>query len=170
MEEGPLLVRAWPAAFACFLALGALPTLVFGLLVAFGKLHWLPGLIGWALCTTVAVGFGVLLGRDVLALTGLVRALRENAGDVPTDTALLLPGIRALGDEALRLVHAEHTARARITDSAAEDRALVERLPDPLLKLDAAGNLVWRNASAGAGRCAARLPSRYPCRANWMRR
>jgi two-component system, OmpR family, phosphate regulon sensor histidine kinase PhoR len=148
MEEGPLLARAWPAAFACFLALGGLPTVVFGLLVAFRELHWLPGLIGWALCTAVAAGFGVLLGRDVLALTQLVRALRGNADEVPTDTTLLLPGIRALGDEALRLVHAEHASRARITDSAAEDRALVERLPDPLLKLDAAGNLVWRNASA----------------------
>jgi two-component system phosphate regulon sensor histidine kinase PhoR len=29
-----------------------------------------------------------------------------------------------------------------------EDRALVERLPDPLIKLDAAGNVLWRNAGA----------------------
>ena len=149
MDEGQLSERAWPAAFASFLALGALPTLVFGLLVAFGELHWLPGLIGWALCTVVASGFGALLGREVLTLTRLVRALRGNADDVPAaDTALLVPGIRALGEEAVRLVHAEHAARARIIGSAAEDRALVERLPDPLLKLDAEGNLVWRNASA----------------------
>ncbi|HEY1857362.1 ATP-binding protein [Acidocella sp.] len=149
MDEGQLSEPAWPATFASFLALGALPTLVFGLLVAFGELHWLPGLIGWALCTVVAAGFGALLGREVLTLTRLVRALRGNADDVPTaDTALLVPGIRALGEEAVRLVHAEHAARARIIGSAAEDRALVERLPDPLLKLDADGNLVWRNASA----------------------
>jgi two-component system phosphate regulon sensor histidine kinase PhoR len=149
MSEGQPFERAWPATFASFLALGALPTLVFGLLVAFGELHWLPGLIGWALCTVVAAGFGALLGREVLTLTRLVRALHGNADDVPaTETALLVPGIRALGEEAVRLVHAEHAARARIIGSAAEDRALVERLPDPLLKLDAEGNLVWRNASA----------------------
>jgi two-component system, OmpR family, phosphate regulon sensor histidine kinase PhoR len=151
MDEGHF-ERAWPATFASFLALGALPTLVFGLLVAFGELNWLPGLIGWALCTVVAAGFGALLGREVLALTRLVRALRGNEDDVlqAADTALLVPGIRALGEEAIRLVHAEHAARARIMGSAAEDRALVERLPDPLLKLDANGNLVWRNASAMA--------------------
>ncbi len=148
MDEGPLRGRAWPAAFACFLAIGALPTVVFALLVLFGELHWLPGLIGWALCAVVAAGFGGLLGRDVLALTRMVRALRGEAGEVPGDAGLLLPGIRALGEEVLRLVQAEHSSRARIIDSAAEDRALVERLPDPLLKLDAAGNLVWRNASA----------------------
>ena len=143
------LERAWPATFASFLALGALPTLVFGLLVTFGELHWLPGLVGWALCTVVAAGFGALLGREVLTLTRLVRALRGNGdGVLAADTALLVPGIRALGEEAICLVHAEHAARARITASAAEDRALVERLPDPLLKLDADGNLVWRNASA----------------------
>jgi two-component system phosphate regulon sensor histidine kinase PhoR len=149
MDQGQLSERAWPATFASFLALGALPTLVFGLLIAFGELYWLPGLVSWALCTLVAAGFGALLGREVLTLTRLVRALRGNADEVPAaDTALLVPGIRALGEEAVRLVHAEHAARARIIGSAAEDRALVERLPDPLLKLDAEGNLVWRNASA----------------------
>jgi two-component system, OmpR family, phosphate regulon sensor histidine kinase PhoR len=148
MDEGQF-ARAWPATFASFLALGALPTLVFGLLVAFGELHWLPGLISWALCTVVAAGFGALLGREVLTLTRLVRALRNSGGEVlAVDSALRVPGIRALGEEAIRLVHAEHAARARIMGSAAEDRALVERLPDPLLKLDVNGNLVWRNASA----------------------
>jgi two-component system phosphate regulon sensor histidine kinase PhoR len=148
MDEGQF-ERAWPATFASFLALGALPTLVFGLLVAFGELHWLPGLISWALCTVVAAGFGALLGREVLTLTRLVRALRGSGDEVlAVESALRVPGIRALGEEAIRLVHAEHAARARIMGSAAEDRALVKRLPDPLLKLDVNGNLVWRNASA----------------------
>ena len=120
--------------------------------MAFGELHWLPGLIGWALCPVVAAGFGALLGQEVLTLTRLVRALRGSEDDVlrAADTALLVPGIRALGEEAIRLVHAEHAARARIMGSTAEDRALVERLPDPLLKLDADSNLVWRNAGAMA--------------------
>ncbi len=142
------LGRAWPAAFAFFLALAALPTLVFGLLVGFGELHAQPGLFAWAICTSVAVGFGALLGRDLMVMTRLVRALQNYPQHLPRDTSLLVPGMRTLGQEAIRLVQAERISRARLSASAAEDRALVERLPDPLMKLDATGNLIWRNASA----------------------
>src|ERR1700722_14311047 len=148
MPPAQFLDKAWPAAFAFFLALAALPTIVFGLLVGFGELSALPGFYGWAICSVVATGFGVLLGRDIVAMTRLVRALRTHPEDLPSDTMLLVPGMRSLGQEAIRLIRAERLVRARIIDSAAEDRALVERLPDPLLKLDAEGNLIWRNASA----------------------
>jgi len=150
MPPAPLLDKAWPAAFALFLALSALPTLVFGLLVAFGDLRPLPGLLGWMICSAVALGFGALLGRDIVVMTRLVRALQTNPEELPRDTTLLVPGMRSLGQEAIRLIHAERLLRARYTASAAEDRALVERLPDPLIKLDTAGKLVWRNASAAA--------------------
>ena len=150
MPPALLLDKAWPAAFALFLALSALPTLVFGLLVAFGDLHPLPGLLGWMICSAVALGFGALLGRDIVVMTRLVRALQTNPEELPRDTTLLVPGMRSLGQEAIRLIHAERLLRARYTASAAEDRALVERLPDPLMKLDTAGKLVWRNASAAA--------------------
>jgi two-component system phosphate regulon sensor histidine kinase PhoR len=144
------LEKAWPAAVAIVLALGAMPTLVFFLLIGFGAVHLLPGLLAWLICTVVALGFGVLLGRDILLLTRLVQALQNHPQDLPRETRLLVPGMRSLGFEAIRLIRAERLARTRITDSAAGDRALVERLPDPLLKIDAAGNLVWRNASAVA--------------------
>ena len=150
MPPALLLDKAWPAAFALFLALSALPTLVFGLLVAFGDLHPLPGLLGWMICSAVALGFGALLGRDIVVMTRLVRALQTNPEELPRNTTLLVPGMRSLGQEAIRLIHAERLLRARYTASAAEDRALVERLPDPLMKLDTAGKLVWRNASAAA--------------------
>jgi two-component system phosphate regulon sensor histidine kinase PhoR len=150
MSPAELLGKAWPAAFALFLALSALPTLVFGLLVAFGELQVLPGFCGWAICSAVALGFGALLGRDIVVMTRLVRALQTNPEDLPRDTILLVPGMRSLGQEAIRLIHAERLSRARLVASAAEDRALVERLPDPLMKLDAASNLVWRNAGAVA--------------------
>jgi two-component system phosphate regulon sensor histidine kinase PhoR len=148
MLPGALLEKAWPAGFAFFLALGALPTLVFGLLVAFGALHLLPALCAWAICSLVAVGFGLLLGRDILVMTRLVRGLQENPAELPGEMNFLVPGMRSLGHEALRLIRAERLIRARINDSASEDRVLVERLPDPLMKLDREGNVVWRNASA----------------------
>lgn len=148
MLPSMLLDRAWPAAFAFFLALAALPSVVFGLLVAFGELHFLPAVCAWAICTMVAVGFGVLLGRDIVVMTRLVRMLQSHPERLPRDTTLLVPGMRSLGQEAIRLIQAERISRARLIANAAEDRALVERLPDPLMKLDAAGNVLWRNQSA----------------------
>jgi two-component system phosphate regulon sensor histidine kinase PhoR len=136
------------AAVAFILALGALPTLLFGLLVGFGELALLPGLIAWGICITVAAGFGILLGRDITQLHALVRGLRLNQ-DMP-EMPFLVPGMRALGQEAILLLRAERQDRRKIHDNAAADRALVERLPDPLLKLDGAGNLVWRNETAVA--------------------
>ncbi len=142
------LDAAWPAGLAFFMATAAMPALVFGLLFAFGEIHLLPALWGWAICTIVGAAFGALLARDVLLMTNLVRALQSNPKDLPDETALLVPGMRSLGQEAIRLIRAERLLRARQAASAAEDRALVERLPDPLMKLDPAGNVVWRNQVA----------------------
>jgi two-component system phosphate regulon sensor histidine kinase PhoR len=150
MSQPQLLDKAWPAAFAVFVALAALPTAVFGLLVVEGELHLRSALLGWTVCTAVALGFGILLGRDIVVMTRLVRALQTSPEDLPRNTTLLVPGMRSLGQEAIRLIHAERLSRARLISSAAEDRALVERLPDSLIKLDVAGNLVWRNDSAVA--------------------
>jgi two-component system phosphate regulon sensor histidine kinase PhoR len=138
----------WPASLASILALGALPTLVFGLLVSFGALNWLPGLLGWALCAAAALGFGVLLGRDIAILARLVSGLRENSDKTPHETVLLVPGMRWLGQEAVNLIRAEQLDRARLRTAAAADHALLERLPDPLLRLDKSGAVNWRNASA----------------------
>ncbi len=148
MAAEKFLDKAWPAAFAFFLALAALPSLVFGLLAGFGELHWQPALLAWGICTAVAVGFGSMLGRDLVVMTRLLRALRTAPETLPNETVLLVPGMRSLGQEAIRLIHAERLSRARALASAAEDRALVERLPDPLLKLDEAGKIIWRNDSA----------------------
>jgi two-component system phosphate regulon sensor histidine kinase PhoR len=143
-----LFERAWPAAFTAFLALTAFPAIVFGVLVWSGALRPLPGLISWVLCSVAAAGFIMALGRDVVVMTRLVRALRTAPEILPSETMLLVPGMHALGQEAIRLIHAERLSRARQLASAAEDRALVERLPDPLIKLDAEGKTLWRNDSA----------------------
>jgi len=144
----PPLDKAWPAAFAFFLALAALPSLVFGVLVASGDLALLPGLTAWFVCVAVALGFGTLLGRDVAVMTRLVYGLRLSPETMPRDIKLLVPGMRSLAEEAIRLVQAERLSRARVQTSAAEDHALIERLPDPLFKLDAESKLIWRNGSA----------------------
>jgi two-component system phosphate regulon sensor histidine kinase PhoR len=140
--------RAWPAALAFILALGALPTIIFVLLMGFGAVRPLPALISWGICITVALGFGILLGRDIAAMSQLVRALRVSPENIPRETNLLVPGMRALGQEAINLMRAERLNRARLLERTAADHALLERLPDPLLRLDQAGTVTWRNASA----------------------
>lgn len=140
--------KAGPAALAMFFGVGAMPTIIFGLLIVFGELAWLPGLIAWAICMAIAAGFSILLGRDILLMTNLVRALQTNPKELPDETVLLIPGMRSLGFEANRLVRAERLMRTRTLEGSAQDRALVERLPDALFKLDATGALVWRNEVA----------------------
>ncbi len=140
--------RAGPAGFALFLALAAAPSLVFALLAFTGALRPAWAAAAWAACSLVAASFAVLLARDMLAMTRLVRELRAAPDTPPAAPRLRLPGMGELGTEALRLIQAERLARRRGMASAAEARALVERLPDPLLKLDGEGRVIWRNGSA----------------------
>jgi len=148
MTEARLSHSAWPASLAFMLALGALPTIIFGLLVSFGALNWVPALLSWGICAAVALGFGALLGRDIAVMARLVGGLREDSNKTPRETVLLVPGMRSLGQEAINLIRSEQLGRARLRAAAAADHALLERLPDPLLRLDEAGAVNWRNASA----------------------
>jgi two-component system phosphate regulon sensor histidine kinase PhoR len=148
MSEAALSKRAWPAALAFILTLAALPTILFGLLIVTGALRPLAGFLSWGICIAVALGFGILLGRDIAAMSKLVRALSTSPENLPRETTLLVPGMRLLGEEAIRLMRAERLNRAPLLERSAADHALLERLPDPLLRLDKAGIITWRNASA----------------------
>lgn len=140
--------KAGLASAVLFLALGLVPSLVFALLVVSGALHLRAALVAWGVCSAAAILFALLLWRDIAVMTRLVRALRTAPEALPQEPPLLIPGMSGLGEEALRLIRAERLLRARGQASTAEDRALVERLPDPLLKLDQEGRVVWRNDSA----------------------
>ncbi len=155
--------EAWTTAVATILLLMAVPSAVFlALALAGGLKAWLA-VVGWAVCGVGAGVIGLALGHDLAAMTGLMRALRTEPDTLPEEAGLLMPGMRALGQEAVRLIHAERLVRARSQATAIEDRALVERLPDPLFKLDGMGRVMWRNESAStafAGETAALL--RHP--------
>ena len=131
-----------------FLAFSAVPSAVFTLLAFWGDLRPSIAVLSWSICGLAAIGFALLLGRDVVVMTRLVRSLRVAPESLPAIRHLLVPGIGDLATEAVRLIHAERLLRTRHSASAEEDRALVERLPDPLLKLDADGRILWRNDSA----------------------
>jgi two-component system phosphate regulon sensor histidine kinase PhoR len=140
--------KAVPAAVVFFVALALLPAVMFGLLSGLGDLTPGHALLAWGIYGVVAALFGMALGRDLVVMTRLLRALRTSPDVLPSVSGLFVPGMRTLGEEAVRLVQAERLGRARGQAQAVEDRALVERLPDPLLKLDGAGNMLWRNDSA----------------------
>jgi two-component system, OmpR family, phosphate regulon sensor histidine kinase PhoR len=140
--------KAVPAAIAFFVALALLPAVMFGLLSGVGDMKPGHALLAWCIYGMVAAIFGMVLGRDLVVMTRLLRALRATPEVLPDVSGLFVPGMRALGEEAVRLVQAERLARLRGQALAGEDRALVERLPDPLLKLDGEGKMVWRNDSA----------------------
>jgi two-component system phosphate regulon sensor histidine kinase PhoR len=140
--------KAVPAAVAFFVVLALLPAVMFAILTGLGDMQPAHALLAWLIYGIVAALFGLALGRDIVVMTRLLRALRADPQNLPDVSGLFVPGMRGLGEEAVRLVQAERLARARGQALAAEDRALVERLPDPLLKLDAAGNIMWRNDSA----------------------
>lgn len=130
------------------LALALVPTLAFAFLGLTGVLHPLIALLAWAVCNIIVALVLLLLWHDVAVMTKLVRALRTTPETLPVQQTLLMPGMQDLAVESLRLVHAERLWRARHQASTSEDRALVERLPDPLMKLDREGRVVWRNDSA----------------------
>jgi two-component system phosphate regulon sensor histidine kinase PhoR len=146
--DTPQAAAAWQASLAFILFLGALPTLVFGLLVAVGDIKLMPGLLAWATFAAAAAAFGILLGRDMAAIGALVRFQRSNPDAPLRETALVVPGMRSVGHEAIRLIRAERLNRARLLERSAADHALLERLPDPLFRLDREGVISWRNASA----------------------
>jgi two-component system phosphate regulon sensor histidine kinase PhoR len=58
--------------------------------------------------------------------------------------------MRSVGQEAINLARAERLNRAMLESRSAADRALLERLPDPLFRLDRDGGITWRNGSAVA--------------------
>ena len=140
--------RTIPAALLFFLALALLPAIMFALLAGLGHMHPGHALLAWGIYAVMAALFGLALGRDLVVMTRLLRALRADPQNLPDVSGLFVPGMRVLGEEAIRLVQAERLARARGQVQASEDRALVERLPDPLLKLDREGKMLWRNDSA----------------------
>jgi len=140
--------RTLPTALAIILALAALPTFIFVLLVLFGGLKPVFAVLAWGVFVLVACLLGLLLGRDIAAMASLLRALRANPEATPREPALFVPGMASIGGDAAYLIRAERQNRARLTERTAADHALLERLPDPLFRLDTEGVITWRNASA----------------------
>ena len=125
----------------------AAPALVFAGLAGLGAIGWRPALLGALVCAGLAGGFAAMVARDLGNLSRLIRGLQAEAGRSER-IRLWLPWMQAVRREALALIRAERAQGLRLKVSAAADRALLERLPDAMLRLDSTGAVNWRNASA----------------------
>lgn len=130
------------------MALALVPTVVFALLILAAKLSLWVAFLAWAACSAAEILFAVLLWRDISAVTRLLRILRIAPETILPPRIFLIPGLNDLKAEALRLVQTESLLYAQNQTSLSEDKALAERLPDPLIKVNFEGQIVWRNESA----------------------
>ena len=120
MPDAALQIKTGFVTRGLSLCLGVVPSLVFAGLVLTGHLAFGPALVAWLLCSLASLG--------------------------------LIIFILFLQREHIVLARLAHTLRSEprppMAMSALEDRALIERLPDPLVKLDHEGKVVWRNECA----------------------
>lgn len=113
-----------------------MPALVFGTLIATGKVASGAGVIGLAVC--LAAGFS-LAWYWLAGVTRLNAALRRAADEQgPFSAPLPAPRLPAIGEieEGLaRLTRSLQTRAALVVQLRAADEAIVEALPDPLIVL-----------------------------------
>jgi len=79
--------KAVPAAVVFFVALALLPAVMFGLLSGLGDLAPGHALLAWGIYGIVAALFGLALGRDLVVMTRLLRALRTTPEVLPSCAA-----------------------------------------------------------------------------------
>ncbi len=127
------------------LALAAVPLGVLLALLGFGALAPGPGLAAMAAVTLGALGLAWLWLADLRRLTETLRLA------VPGRGALAAPRLPPLQRIALTIERLARTLAARgsqVDDLTRANAAIVERLPDPLLLLDAGRTLARANAAA----------------------
>ena len=133
-------------------AIGAVPLVALGLLVLTGAAEAGPALIAGGVVLLAAVVLGAVWARDVGLLAETLRqAAREHeAGLASAAMAPLLPPMErvALGIE--RLSRSLASRAAQVEELSRSSEVIVERLPDPLLVLDADRSLARANAAARA--------------------
>ncbi len=126
-------------------AMGAVPLAVLLLLVSFGVLAFVPAVLGIAAVSAAALGLGYLWRRD---LVGVVQALQGAAGGTPRPWLSRLPLLTEFGFEVEQLLR---TQVGRVTLAEERQRAeqvILERLPDPLVILDAGLHVHRTNMAA----------------------
>jgi two-component system phosphate regulon sensor histidine kinase PhoR len=135
---------------AATLLIGAAPAAALLGLIAAGAVATPPAMIALA----AVLGWALLIARVWLANLARLRAAirRAEAGEAEAETEprVLLASVEEIAEDVRRLARAIGARAELVLQLRRADEAIVERLPDPLVVLDARGAALRANAAARA--------------------
>lgn len=136
----------WLAAAAL---IAGVPALALLLLLIGGAVEPAPGLLALGATLVAALLLARIWLASIGALAAALRQAADGAGTVPELTGrLLLPSVADLAETARRVARALQSRTEQISRLRQADAAIIERLPDPLVVLDADGAPLRANAEA----------------------
>ncbi|MCO6419980.1 ATP-binding protein [Siccirubricoccus sp. KC 17139] len=131
--------------------IGGVPALVLVTLMLFGALGTGAGLLALLACGLGAISLArVWIGNLNRLAVALRRAAAEDGQLVPPDSTPLLPAVAEIADGVARLARTLAERGALVGRLQRADQAIVEALPDPLLVLSPARQVLRSNAAARA--------------------
>ena len=130
---------------------GGAPALSLLALLVTGQVTLLPGLAALGVTAAAALLLAALWLANLGRLDRMLRqAAADPAGAPALDATPLLPAVAGIGDTARRVARTLQSRAEQVTRLRQADAAIIERLPDPLVVLDAEGAALRANAAARA--------------------
>ncbi|MBU8536922.1 ATP-binding protein [Falsiroseomonas tokyonensis] len=131
--------------------IGGVPAIALLLLLLGEAVDPAPGLLALGATIVAALTVARIWLGNVGSLAAALRQAAEGGGMVPELAGpLLLPSIADVADTARRVARALQSRTEQVSRLRQADEAIIERLPDPLVVLDADGAPLRANAEARA--------------------
>ena len=131
--------------------IGGVPAASLVVLLAVGAVRPVPGLLVLAATATAALWLARVWLDNLAQLTGaLRRAEAGESNDATGPARALLPSVEEIADGIRRLARSVNERAELVLRLRRADEAIVERLPDPLVVLDARGAALRANVAARA--------------------
>ena len=131
--------------------IGGVPAALLLVLLAAGGVAPLPGLLVLAATIVAALWLArIWLGNLAQLKDALRRAEAGDSDDAPSPGTALLPAVEEIADGMRRLARSVNERAELVLRLRRADEAIVERLPDPLVVLDARGAALRANEAARA--------------------
>jgi len=129
--------------------IGGVPTLALVMLLLGGAVDTAPGLLALGATLVAALLVSRIWLANIGALSAALRQAADGTGMVPELTGrLLLPSVAELAETARRVARALQSRTEQVSRLRQADEAIIERLPDPLVVLDADGAPLRANSEA----------------------
>jgi two-component system phosphate regulon sensor histidine kinase PhoR len=133
-------------------AIGAVPVAALALLLLIGAAQPVPVLLAAGVIALASVLLAIVWARDLGLLAETLRRAARGSGTslASTATAPVLPAVERVARGIERLSRSLASRATQIEELLRSNEVIVERLPDPLLVLDADHSLRRANAAARA--------------------